>query len=370
MSVRDLYEVLGVARNASPEEIKSAYRRLARQFHPDVNPESPESEERFKEIGQAYAILSDENKRVRYDRFGTTDDQQADPFFAGGGFGDLFDMFFGGASQERRRAPGRDGDDIRVGLTITLRDVVYGVERTVEYRRPTRCGDCGGTGAEGGAQPERCQACKGSGQVTRVRNTFIGQVRTATACSNCGGNGTVIEHKCRGCQGRGLVASETHMTLQIPAGVDSGVSMKVTGKGGDFLGDGVQGDLFVVIEVEQDDRFERDGTDLYTGVELSIAQAALGDQIEIDGVDETVEIDIPAGTQPGDTFTVQDGGLPRLHGGPRGALHVRVVVAIPRRLSDAQVQLLQDFAELSGQPVPKGANGRSGLLGTLFKRKK
>lgn len=368
-AVTDLYEVLGVPRGASADEIKTAYRKLARQYHPDVNPGNPQAEEKFKEVSTAYAVLSDPEKRARYDQFGMTDDQPgAGDFFGGSNIGDLFDLFFGAAAgaTRRPRSYGRDGEDVRLDLTLSLEDVLNGSQQHVRYRRMVQCSDCSGTGAEGG-QRETCTSCNGQGVVTRVQNTFLGQVRTQTTCSTCSGEGTTAKTVCPTCRGRGLVAQDDEITVEVPAGFESGSHMTFRGKGGDGVGAGSPGDLYVVLTVAHDPRFVRDGTTLYAKVEIGIAQAILGDHVVIDGVGGEVELDIPSGTQPGTMFRVKGAGLPRLHGGARGDMQVEVQVRIPEKLSEAQVRLIREFAELSGEEVPEGGGS---ILGGLFKKKR
>ncbi len=372
MATQDPYQVLGVERQATADEIKSAYRKLARQFHPDVNPDNPDAEARFKEVAVAYEILSDPEKRARYDQYGVLDDQQQGPFFggAGGGLGDLFDMFFGGVQQPRRRAAGRDGDDLQVHVKIDLVDVLHGADREVQYRRAVRCGNCHGTGGEGGAAPEECPQCHGTGAVSRVQNTFIGQVRTQMPCSQCGGEGYLVKVKCTTCRGRGTVNEDTKLSVKIPAGVDTGSTLQVRGKGGEGTGAGSDGNLFVVIQVKEHPLFVREGPHLHSSVELTFAQATLGDQIEIEGVEGNVEIEVEHGTQPGHVFRLKGEGLPSLHGGGRGDLFVEAHVAIPRKISEAQAKLLEEFAELGGEPIPKGSSSGGSILGGLFKKKK
>ncbi len=371
-TMTDLYEVLGVSRDASADEIKSAYRRLARKYHPDVNPGDAEAEEKFKEIGQAYAILSDPEKKARYDQFGATDDQgiPGGDFFGGAGnIGDLFEMFFGatGGTTRRPRAYGRDGEDVRVDVQLTLQDVLTGASKTIEYRRMAHCPECNGTGAEKGTDRVQCPSCSGQGVVTRVQSTFLGQIRTQTTCSTCGGEGTVVERRCPLCSGRGLSSVDERLTIDIPPGVEAGSHITFRGKGGDGVGAGSPGDLFVVLDVVPDPRFVREGTTLHAKVEVSFAQAALGDHVVIDGVGEEVGLDIPAGTQPATLVRVRGGGLPRLHGGARGDLMVEIQVRVPERLSEAEAKLIREFAELRGEDQPKGGGS---ILGGLFKKKK
>jgi len=376
MATRDPYEVLGVPRSATADEIKSAYRKLARQHHPDVNPNDPTAEEKFKEIGQAYAILSDPEKRARFDQFGVTDDQQgyggnAGDFFGGsGGIGDIFDMFFGGgAATQGRRRMGRDGDDVQANVELDLKDVLTGITKTVEYDVYARCTSCSGTGVEGGAQPEICTSCKGYGAVTTVRSTFFGQVRTQTTCGTCRGEGTVTRNPCQTCRGQKLQKQTRERTVTIPAGVEDGATMQVPGAGSDGVGEGRPGDLYLALRVRSDERFERRGTQLFTILEVSFAQAALGDRVAIDGVDQELEIDVPAGTQPGTPIVVRGAGMPPLHGGRRGDLTVQIDVEVPTKLTEAEAKLIRELAELRGEKVPSGGQP-SGFFGNLFGWKK
>lgn len=367
MTGKDPYEVLGVARGASQDEIKAAYRKLARQYHPDVNPGSAEAEERFKEIANAYAILGDPEKRAKYDQFGVTDDIPQDPFFGGAGISDLFDMFFGG-SGSRSRGP-QNGADVEADLTISLKEVLSGCTRTVTYERPARCATCGGVGAEPGSSPETCHSCGGSGQVTRVQSTFLGQIRTSAPCNVCRGEGAVIKNPCGACKARKLRLERISVEVKVPPGVDDGATLHVPGKGGDALGAGRPGDLYVHLLVEPDERFERNGMDLLSRVGITYPQAVLGDELLFDGLDQEIQLQIPPGTQPGTVFRVRNAGLPRLHGGPRGDMLVEVVLLVPAKVTDAQEKLLREYAELAGDEQPRG-EGVGSVLGGLFKRKK
>jgi molecular chaperone DnaJ len=371
MPKADPYDVLGVPRDASADEIKSAYRRLARRYHPDVNPNDHEAEDKFKEIGEAYAVLSDPEKRQRFDQYGQTDDMPQDPFFAGGGISDLFEMFFGaaGGGGGRPRGGARNGDDLRADVTLTLKEVLTGVHRDIEVDRFAECTSCNGSGVEGGGRPETCGTCKGQGQVSTIRQTILGTVRTSVPCSACRGTGTIITNPCKTCRGRGLTTEHARVNIAIPPGVDSGATLHIAGQGNDGLAGGRPGDLYVVLDVAPDARFQRQGTTLFTQIDLTFAQAALGDKIDIEGLDETVSIEIPAGTQPGERLNAKGVGLPPLHGGRRGDLIIGVTVKIPKKLNEAQVKLIHEFAEASGEKPPQSAE-HSGLLGGLFKRKK
>lgn len=370
MAQRDPYEVLGVSRNATADEIKSAYRRLARKYHPDVNQGDPSAEEKFKEVSGAYEILSDSEKRARFDQFGTTDDIPQDPFFggAGGGIGDLFDMFFGQAGGGgRRRSVAQDGNDVRADVAVSLLEVITGITKEFKVQRSSECTSCSGSGVEGGGQPQQCPTCQGMGAVTAVKQTFLGSVRTQTVCPKCQGNGFLITNPCRGCNGRGLKSAQETVTVKIPPGVQTGSTIHKPGHGDDGIRGGRPGDLYIVLHVEEDGPFVRDGQHLLTGWNITVAQAILGDEVAIDGVEGEIPLEIPAGVQPGQRLTLKGHGLPPLHGGKRGDLIVEVNVEIPKKVSETEAKLIRDFAELRGERVPKD-NG--GLFGGLFGKKK
>lgn len=363
----DPYAVLGVSKSASQDEIKSAYRRLARQNHPDVNPGNPEAEEKFKEISQAYAILSDPQKRTRYDQTGSADEQFAGQgdFFAGGGFGDLFEAFFGAGGRVEQN---NNGDDLRASASISLADVLTGTERTVSYRRSATCESCDGLGTADKSQPAKCVACAGTGVVTSVKQTFIGAVRTQAPCGRCRGTGQLIENPCSKCHGEGVRPESTEVTVEIPAGIETGQTLRVSGRGSDGVRGGQTGDLYVTVNVKQDPKFVRQGTSLSTQIDVTFAQAAIGDQIEIEGIAGKLEVNLEQGTQPGDVLRIKGEGLPRLHGGNRGDLFITVDVAVPKKLSEAEEALLKEFAELRGEPIPQGAQ-KGGIFANLFKSK-
>lgn len=374
MARRDPYEILGVSKTATAEEVKSAYRRLARRHHPDVNPDDPGAEERFKEVGEAYAVLSDPEKRQRFDRTGSMDEQQGGDFFGGaggaGGFGDLFDMFFGAAGGQGGGArKGRDGDDIRLDLQLTLTDVLKGIEREVEVERLAECDKCQGNGTRDGNPAPPCPTCKGAGVVASVRNTFIGQVRTNSTCPTCRGEGALISEPCEKCHGRRVIPKKERVKLSVPPGFDTGAMMHLPGQGNDGWGLGRPGDLYVVLSVSDDARFDRHGQTLFTTLELSFAQAALGDHVEIDGLDAPVEIEVAPGTQPGTRIPVKNAGLPPLHGGRRGELVVNATVKVPSGLSEAEAKLVRELAELRGERIPRGPE-KGGLLGGIFGKKR
>jgi molecular chaperone DnaJ len=369
MPQRDPYEVLGVSRDAQADEIKSAYRRLARQHHPDVNPNDPNAEEKFKEIGEAYAILSDPERRARFDRFGTDEAPQADFFAGNAGFGDLFDMFFG-ATGAGPRSRGRDGADLRLNQELTLQEVITGVKREVEIQRAVACDACGGNGTADGRPPATCPTCQGQGMVSQIRNTFVGQVRTAVTCPTCQGAGTSVSDPCKVCRGRKVTVKTEKITLEIPPGVETGATMQLNNQGNEGVDGGRPGDLYVVLSVQEDGRFERDGQTLYSRVPVTFAQASLGDTVAVPGVDADYELEVPAGTQPGARLRIKHGGLPPLHGGRRGDLIAVIQLSVPTKLNPTQVDLIKRLAEASGEAVPKGESHHGGVLGGLFGKKK
>jgi molecular chaperone DnaJ len=373
MPVTDPYATLGVPRTATADEIKSAYRKLARQYHPDVNPNNAAAEEKFKEVSEAYAILSDAEKKERFDRFGVTDDQgmggpgggYAGGGFVDGGFGDIFEAFFGQGGQQRgRRGLAEDGDDLRTEADLNLGQVLTGGDVEVRYRRRVVCGSCTGFGTADGSAPVTCPQCDGTGQVTTVRQTFLGSVRTSSPCPKCRGAGYLIENPCRACSGKGSVTAENTVTVTVPPGVESGQRLRVANKGSEGLRGGRNGDLYVDLIVQDDPRFLREGTNLLTEVEVTYAQAVIGDAVEFEGLSGSLEIDIPPGTQPGETFKVKGEGLPRLHGGNRGDLYVRAKLVVPKKVSEGEAALLREYAELRGEPIPQGKS--EGFLGGLF----
>jgi molecular chaperone DnaJ len=343
MSKRDYYEVLGVSREATQEEIKRAYRRLAHQYHPDKNPGDKSSEERFKELSEAYEVLSSPEKRAAYDRFGTAGTpgfgfEGFGDFSFGSAFEDLFEGFFGGTS--RRRAA--RGADLRYNLEITLEEAVHGAEKEITIPRLETCATCRGSGARPGTSPTACRACRGTGQV-RFSQGFLTISQT---CSACRGEGRVIEQKCRDCRGTGRARVDRLLTVKIPAGVETGTRLKLSGEGEAGYRWGDQGDLYVVITVQPHPLFARQGDDLYCEVPISFAQAALGAEIDVPSLSGMTRLRIPPGTQSGTEFRLRGKGVPSLRGHGRGDLVVRVIVEVPTRLTAKQRELLEAYAQL------------------------
>ncbi|RXZ77184.1 molecular chaperone DnaJ [Paenibacillaceae bacterium] len=348
---RDYYEVLGINKDASDDEIKKSYRVLARKYHPDVNKEAG-AETQFKEVKEAYDVLSDTQKRSTYDRYGHVDPNQG---FGGGGgagdfggFGDIFDMFFGGGGGRRDPNAPQRGNDLQYTMTIDFKDAVFGKETDITIPRTETCDSCHGSGAKVGTKPENCSVCKGSGQQEVVQNTPFGRIVNRRACTSCSGTGRVIKEKCGTCHGAGKVKKNRTIHVRIPAGVDEGAQIRLSGEGESGQKGGPAGDLYIVIRVKAHDFFERDGDDIYCEVPLTFAQAALGDEIEIPTLTEKVKLKIPAGTQTGTYFRLKSKGVPRLRGYGQGDQHVKVTIVTPTSLNDEQKELLRQFSGLRG----------------------
>lgn len=367
MSVkRDYYEVLGVQRTASEEELRRAFRRLARQYHPDVN-KSPDAEAKFKEINEAYEVLSDAQKRRMYDQFGHAGPQGANgPGFTGfGGFGDLGDLFetiFGATTT--RRGPQR-GADLRYNLTLTFEEAVFGCERELEFPRWETCQTCRGTGARPGSQPATCPLCRGSGEVRRVHQSLFGQFVNVMVCDRCGGEGQVVAEPCTECRGQRRVRGVRRLRVTIPAGVEDGQQVRLTGEGEGSPNGGPPGNLYVVFAVQEHALFRRQGNDLHYELSLNVAQAALGDTVDVSTLDGDVErLRIPPGAQQGKTFRLRNRGVPYLGGNGRGDLVVHAHVAVPTQLTDEQRRLLRELAQSFGTPTA-GQTDDKGLFGRV-----
>jgi molecular chaperone DnaJ len=346
-AARDFYEVLGVERGASDEDLKKAYRKLALKFHPDRNPDDPTAEHKFKEATEAYQVLSDPDKRRVYDQYGPEGlrgfggTQGVDPrdifasIFGQSGLSDLFAGMFGGG-----HAGPRQGAHLRVGLHVTLKEAFIGVERTIELRRHEPCDECAGSGARKGTSPERCGTCGGRGRVQRSQGFFMMQ----TACPACRGAGQVIKDPCKRCRGAGVREKKVELSVRIPAGVASGNQLRLAGEGEPGTPGAPRGDLFVVVEVEDHPLFERDGDDLLCEVPISFTQAALGARIDVPTLSGAAELDVPAGTQGGDVFRLRGQGMPSAYGHGHGHLLIRVAVEIPKKLTARQKEILAEFA--------------------------
>ncbi len=361
---RDYYEVLGVTRTATEVEIKRAYRQLARKYHPDVNRE-PDAEERFKEVNEAHEVLSNSERRAAYDRYGHAAFNGAggsgDPFGFGGagGFADLFESFFGGATGGQRRPSGPPrGSDIQITVELTFEEAVFGTEKDVEVDRLETCSACHGTRMKGGATPPSCATCGGSGEVRRVQQTILGQFMTSGPCPTCHGEGVTVTDPCDVCRGRGRTRNYRDISVTIPAGIDDGATLRLSGQGEDGPNGGPAGNLYVKTRVKGHKYFERQGKSITSQVGINVAQAALGDEIEIDTLDGPVVFRIPSGTQSGQQFRLRGKGVPDLRGGERGDQLVTVQVVVPKELSDEQRQLFTQLASSLGKEVTQQPNNR------------
>ncbi len=365
MSKRDYYEILGVNKEATETEIKKAYRKLARQYHPDVNPGDKEAEAKFKEVAEAYEVLSDPQKKSQYDQFGHAGMNGQGGFGGGGfngfggadfgGFGDIFEMFFGGGGR-RRNGPAK-GADLKYNLDITFEEAAFGVEKDISVSKNETCGKCNGSGAAPGSEPKTCGACHGSGQVQYTQSTPFGKFVQTGPCEQCRGTGKIIENPCPTCQGDGIVRKSKKIHVKIPGGVDTGSRLRVTGEGEPGQRGGPPGDLYVYIRVKQHKIFVREGNDVICEIPVSFPQLALGDEIEVPTLEGKVKIKVPEGTQTGTFFRLKGKGIPDLHGYGRGDQHVKVVVATPTKLTEEQKDLLRRLADSFGeqpQEVEKG----------------
>lgn len=361
---RDYYEVLGLQKGATEAEIKSAYRRLAKKYHPDLNPDNPEAEAKFKEVNEANDILSDPDKRARYDQFGHAG---VDPSYGGGaggygygggfgGFGgfsadggidlgDIFDTIFGGASSSRRANPNapKRGSDISVNLDISFMEACKGVSHTIELNRADTCDSCNGSGAKTGSTPKTCPDCHGTGVVKVTQRTMIGSMSTQRPCTRCGGKGRIIENPCPACGGNGRVQKRKKVTINVPAGIDNGQVLTVPGEGNAGVNGGSKGDLNVRISVRKDPLFERKGYDIWVELPISYTQAALGDELTVPTIDGNVTYRIPEGTQPGDVLRLRGKGVQHCQREGRGDMLIRVALEVPKRLTKPQKELLQQL---------------------------
>lgn len=382
MADRDYYDILGVGRGVGEEDIRRAFRKKAMEFHPDRN-KSPDAEEKFKEINEAYQVLSDSGKRSRYDQFGKAGvgagggaGQPFDGSDVFGGFGDIFDSFFGNGSGRRRQA--QRGSDLQHRVILSFEESVFGAEREVELTRLEDCGTCSGAGNEPGTPLDTCSTCKGNGQVRRAQRSVFGQFTQVTTCSSCQGRGTIIKTACSNCRGGGKERKSRKIEVAIPAGVESGMQVRLTGEGDAGSEGGETGNLYVYIDVQEHQYFDRDGSDLTYVLPVNIAEAALGAQKIIptlDGKEE--ELKLPQGTQPGTEFRIKGKGVPHLHGSRRGDLRVTVDVRVPGSLDDRQQELLQELAQSFAESNGNSRNGGSsngdeedkGIFEKIFNKK-
>ncbi|HEY8173267.1 MAG TPA: molecular chaperone DnaJ [Dehalococcoidia bacterium] len=365
---QDYYDVLGVPRNASPDDLKKAFRRLAMEYHPDRN-QAAGAEARFKQVNEAYEILSDPDKRAMYDRFGHAGATGENPFARGfdgfgfGGLGDIFDAFFGGSQSRTQRGPMR-GADVRRSMSIAFEEAVFGVEREIEVQTAELCTVCNGLRAEPGTQPERCPTCGGTGELRRVQQSIFGQFVNVAMCDRCRGEGRIVTSPCKNCRGTGREKQKRKLSVKIPAGVDGGSQMRLSGEGEIGANGGPRGNLYLQINVKQHEIFRREEDDLLLELDLNFAQVALGDEIDVPTIDgEPHGLRVPAGTQTGELFVVRAKGVPHLRGGGRGDMIVRANVVTPKNLSKDQRELLKQLAESMGSDV-KPQDDR-GLMGKI-----
>jgi molecular chaperone DnaJ len=369
---RDYYEILGVDRGASDEDIKRAFRRAAQKHHPDVDT-STGAETRFKELNEAYRVLSDRQRRAAYDMFGHAGVDGAsaagEPFGGGfGPFGDIFDAFFGGSpAGQRRRQRVVAGSDLRYELTITLAEAVSGVTREIRFPTLVQCATCAGSGAEPGSEPQRCPECNGTGERRRVSQTILGQMVNITACPRCNGEGRVISTPCHACKGDGRLREDRRIQVAVPAGIETGQRIALDGQGEAGPRGGPPGDLFGVVGVREEADLVRHGTELYAEVPVTFAQAALGAKVPVRTVEGSEEVEVPAGTQSGQEIRLRGRGMPRLRGSGRGDLHVLVTVVVPGKLTKRERELLQQLGEVGGPAVlPKSGPSLGDRLRDIF----
>lgn len=351
MSKRDYYEVLGLSKSASKDEIRKAYRRLSKKYHPDLNKEA-DAESKFKEVTEAYEVLSDESKKANYDQFGHAGPNQG---FGGGGFGgdgfgfeDIFSSFFGGGARRQDPNAPRKGNDLQYTMAIDFMDAVFGKEQEIEIPKEETCETCDGSGAKKGTSPQTCTHCGGSGEISITQDTPLGRMVNRRACHHCSGTGKIIPEKCGTCHGAGTVEKKVKIKVTIPEGVDDGQQLRVSGQGEPGKNGGPTGDLFIVFHVRPHERFIREGDDIYLELSLTFPQASLGDEIKVPTVQGDVNLKIPAGTQTGTRFRLRGKGVKNVHGRGIGDQHVIVKVVTPKKMTEKQKELMRQFASISG----------------------
>ena len=356
MAKRDYYEVLGVSKEASEEQIRKAFRKKAMDYHPDRN-KNPDAEEKFKEVNEAYQVLMEAQKRAQYDRFGHAGvtgtggvSRDFEGFDIFGGFGDIFDSFFGDSTGRGQRRRSQRGDDIQYSVTLALEDAVFGAEREVEITRIEKCHICHGSGSQPGSEPGRCATCRGVGQVRRSQRSVFGQFSQVTACPTCNGKGTVITSPCNSCHGVGTERRNRKIAVKIPAGVEDGMQIRLTGEGDTGIGGGPSGNLYIHISVKEHALFRREGDDLVYELPINFVQATLGDDVEVPTLNGKETLKIPAGTQPGAVFRIRGRGVPEVNGHRRGDLLVPVKLQVPTSLDSRQRKLFEDLEKTMEKP--------------------
>lgn len=359
MAKKDYYDVLGVEKSASKDEIKRAYRKLSKKYHPDINKEDG-ADEKFKEITEAYEVLFDDQKRSQYDQFGHAGMNGAGGFGGGGfsggggdfgGFEDIFSSFFGGGGRRRDPNAPMKGDDLQYTLTIDFEEAVFGTTKTINIKKEVSCDTCDGSGAKPGTSKKTCSMCSGAGRVAVEQNTPFGRVQTQRTCPTCQGSGQEIEDPCNVCHGNGTVTEDVKIEVTVPEGVDNGQQVRLQGKGEPGVNGGPPGDLYISFRVKPDSRFKRDGDDIHFEMPITFAQAALGDEVKVPTINNQVVLTIPAGTQTGKTFRLKERGVKNVHGYGYGDQYVKVKVVTPTKLSDEETEVFRKLAELSGDDL-------------------
>lgn len=357
---QDYYETLGLGKGASADEIKKAYRQMAKKYHPDMNPDNKEAEQKFKEVNEAYAVLSDPDKKAKYDQYGHAAFDQTSGY-GGGGFGgfdgfdmgDIFSSFFGGgfgSSRSQSRANmAIDGDDIGVRVILSFEEAVFGCKKEISFGRVEKCGDCSGSGAKKGTSPDKCSKCGGSGTVRIQQRTAFGVMQSTSACPDCHGTGKIIKTPCDNCRGKGYVKVNKKFEVNIPAGIDDGQRIAHRGQGNEGRNGGMPGDLVIQVSVRPHPVFERDGNDIYCEVPITFAEAALGANIKIPTLEGDMEYAIPEGTQTGTVFTIKQKGVTKINSRTKGNLYAKVVVETPKNLSEEQKKALREFGNMCGE---------------------
>lgn len=362
MTKRDYYEILGVQRNVAQSDLKKAYRAKAMKYHPDKNPDNKEAEEKFKEASEAYEVLNDPEKRRIYDQYGH-EGLKGSGFQGFTGFEDIFSSFgdvfgdffqgFGSSGRGRGGSGPQRGSNLGYDLQISFMDAVKGTETTIDFQKHAGCRQCGGSGAKKGTQPDVCPDCRGSGQVVRSQGFFS----ISTTCGRCHGKGRVVQDKCKSCYGNGKIVEKKKVSVKVPAGVDTGSKLRLTGEGEDGPTGGLPGDLYVIIHVKPDETFKRDGNNIFSDVPVSFAQAALGAEVEVPSLDGSGTLHVPSGTQPNTLFRMEGAGIPSLRGYGRGDQIVQVIINTPEKLSERERELFMELAEIRGENVRRREAG-------------